>query len=313
MIASPMARRQVAARTSRGGRATSDAATARPTAASRPMATIRPAGPRLASRCPGSGLAAGVAWRVMPSGNSTAFWKNAAGLARAGAVAAARATAVTADTTANQIASRMPSREASMAASTGSTGQAVAFIAHATPMTRPAVTGRDGRMSRASARQSNPSTGGSVMPTASGSAHSGEASASMEYLATDLRQPAHRDAPCGVPRHSEATSSTAVATASHGLVSPARPGSPAALGSPKTAMTGRYGLYDIQPTSCPAGRYGLPWRSSRLADLVTTVTSAVIGARRASQASGATTAPARPGRSAATESGQRHVRTADRA
>jgi hypothetical protein len=278
------------------------------------MAAVRPSGPALASACPGSGLAAGVACEVRPRGNATTFWKNAAGLATsAGAVAATRAPAVTTEAAANRAAERVPSRAASMMAMTGSAGQAVAFIAQAAPMTRPARTGREGRPTRASARQSSANTGGSVMPTASGSAHSGEASASIAYRVTDRRQPAHRDAPCGVPRLNEAASSPAVARTSHGLVSPARPASPAALGRPNTAITGRYGLYEVHPTSCPAGRYGLPCRNSRTADLVTTVTSAVGGPRSASQTSGAATAQARAGRSASSDRGQRQDKAAESA
>jgi hypothetical protein len=278
------------------------------------MAAMRPAGPALASACPGSGLAAGVACEVRPSGNATTFWKNAPGLVtRAGAVAATSAPAVTTEAAANLLAARVPSRAASRTAIIGSAGQAVAFIAQAKPMTRPAATGREGRTTSASARHSSASTGGSVMPTASGSAHSGEASASMVNRVTDRRQPGHRDAPCGVPRLNEAASNPAVARASHGLVSAARPARPAAFGRPNMAITGRYGLYEVQPTSCPAGRYGLPCCSSRTADLATTVTSAVDGSRSASQVSGTAMAQASAGRSASSEPGRRQDRTADRA
>src|SRR5258708_145822 len=188
-----MARRQMAARVSAGGRTTSDAATARATATSRPMAATCPAGPVMASRGPGSGLAPRVGRGGAPRGNATGLLENAGG--------------------------------------PGSNAGA-----------RPASAGCDRRAVRASPRQISASTGGSVMPTASGSAQTGEATASTTYRATDPRQEAQRLAPCGMPRLNATANTAADAAASQGLGSPTRPGSPAALGMPKIAIPGRYGL-----------------------------------------------------------------------
>jgi hypothetical protein len=55
-----MVSRQIAAGTSRGGRMTSQTATARPAANKRPTETTCPAVPIEESKCPGSRLSAGV-------------------------------------------------------------------------------------------------------------------------------------------------------------------------------------------------------------------------------------------------------------
>src|SRR5262249_2054586 len=68
---SPSARRQAAARASAGGRTISETAKPSPAAISRATAAQCPASPVVASRCPGSGLAAGVLCVDKPSGNST--------------------------------------------------------------------------------------------------------------------------------------------------------------------------------------------------------------------------------------------------
>ena len=74
---SPRARRHAAARGPAGGRTMSETAKPSPAATSRPTAAQWPAIPVMASRCPGSGLAAGVLCWVRPSGNSTVFCRNA--------------------------------------------------------------------------------------------------------------------------------------------------------------------------------------------------------------------------------------------
>jgi len=80
------------------------------------------------------------------------------------------------------------------------------------------------------------------MPTASGSAQTGEATASTAYHATDPRQEAQRVARCGMPMLNARANTPADAAASQGRGSPSRPGSPAAFGMPKIAIAGRYGL-----------------------------------------------------------------------
>src|SRR5215831_8701766 len=156
-------------------------------------------------------------------------------------MATTRTAAVTRDEMHRRAAARAPSRLASRAAITGTAGQAITFIAPATPTATPATTGRDRRAVRASARHISASTGGSVMPTASESAKSGEATASTVYRRTDRRQDAHPVTLCGMPRLNATASTAADARASHGLGSPSRPGSPAAFGRPKAVMAGKYG------------------------------------------------------------------------
>jgi hypothetical protein len=73
ITASPQASRHAVARTLAGGRKMSEITKPSPAAASSPTATQWPSIPVLASRCPGSGLAAGVLCLVSPSGNNTVF------------------------------------------------------------------------------------------------------------------------------------------------------------------------------------------------------------------------------------------------
>src|SRR5215470_9262085 len=153
-----------------------------------------------------------------------------------------RTAAVTRDEMHRRAAGRAPSRLASRAAVTGRAGQAITFIAHATPMATPASTGCERRAVSASARHISASTGGSVMPTASERARMGEATPSTAYRRADLRQEAHPVTECGKPRPNATASNAADASASQGLGSPISPGSPAAFGRPKTVMAGKYGL-----------------------------------------------------------------------
>src|SRR5690349_3110319 len=112
----------------------------------------------------------------------TAFWMIVAGWAnRAGAVATTRAAAVTTDDAAKRPAARAPSRDQNMAASTGPSGHAVTFSAHAAPRTSPARTAQEGRAARASASSMSASTGGSVVITARLSAITGEDTAKAVY------------------------------------------------------------------------------------------------------------------------------------
>src|SRR5258708_6864902 len=223
---------------------------ATPAVIRRMLAAGGPAGPRVASRWPGRGLWAGDLALVRPSGYKIVFWIRAAGaVMEAGASAAARPRVVATAMAANRAAARAPPRAAIMAASTASAGQAVYFIAQATPRTTAAsragrasaaarvraaaarvlAAGRAGRVSRARARQVRASTGGSVMPRAIGNAITGEA----------VAKAARRSGAGWAAARNAAASSRKVAAASQGRGSPASPGRPSALGSPKIAMTGR--------------------------------------------------------------------------
>jgi hypothetical protein len=240
--ASPAASRTAVGRAVRGGRRASHQANAATAIASGASAAHIPAGPAAASRWPGSGLAAGLRWRVRPSGNRIAFWTVApVWNSAAGAAAAIAATAVTAAVVVNRQPTRVPCAAAS-AAMTGTAGQAMAFSAHAMPAARAAR--RGARSASASATHSNAITGRSVPPVASGSASTGEASASA-VLRSACRG--------GAPGMRNARYTPAVpARASHSLGLAGQPARPAASGSPKTAISGSYGSYAstwVRPTA----------------------------------------------------------------
>ena len=164
------------------------------------------------------------------------FRRIAAGaVSAAGASAAASATAVPSVVTTNLTAARPPSRTATMTASTARAGQAVYFIAQATPRTTAGCQLSPRRRVRsARARQVRAITGGSVMPMASGKAMTGDETAAAARPRARPRRPA-------VIRK-VANSRPNVAAASQGRGSPRMPGRPRAFGRPKTAITGRYGL-----------------------------------------------------------------------
>jgi hypothetical protein len=210
----------------------SDAPITRLAAPRRPIAAHWPGGPIDASRCPGSGLAALVRYLVRPSGNSTVFWKNAAGaVTEAGAVATISASAVPATVTANLIVARAPCLTASMAAMIGRAGQAVALMAQAAPsaMAAAGCTRRCGLTEMpAMVRLSSASTGGSVSPVASGSASTGELKANA----------AARSAPPGLAMRNALTRTAAAVTPIQSLGLPAALCRPAAPGSPKIAIAG---------------------------------------------------------------------------
>jgi hypothetical protein len=183
---SPTASRAAAARVSRGGCAASHQANARTAATSSTSSAHRPAGPAVASRWPGRGLAAGVRCLVSPSGNSTAFCSALPGSrSTAGAHAAIAATAARTARTAKRPACALPRVTAIVAASTGRAGQAVALRAQAMPVATAAVRGaraeragviRAGVMT-ARDRHSSAITGTSVPPVATWSDMTGEARA----------------------------------------------------------------------------------------------------------------------------------------
>jgi hypothetical protein len=251
--ASPAASRTAADRAVRGGRRASHQAEAATAIASGASAAHFPAGPAAASRWPGSGLAAGLRWLVRPSGNRIAFWTVApAWNSAAGAAAAIAATAVTAAVVVNRQPTRVPRAAASSAAMTGTAGQPKAFSAHAMPAARAAR--RGARSASASATHSNAITGRSVPPVASGSASTGEASASA------VLRSACRGGAQGM-RNARYTPAVP-ARASHSLGLAGQPVRPAAFGSPKTAISGSYGSYASTWVRPAAGRYGVPWRSS---------------------------------------------------
>jgi hypothetical protein len=219
----------------------SEIAKASPAATIRTTAAQCPAIPVWASRWPGSGLAAGVLCLVRPSGNSTMFCRNAYGLPSAdGASAADRARPTTTVAPTKRQAVLAPSRAASIAVKTGTAGHAVAFMAHATPRATAARTMLDGRAISARVRNISAITGGSVMPTASGNAITGEAAMNTVDSRTPCRQESQRR--CGAAMANAVQISTIDTAVSHTRGSASRPDTPSALGSPNTAMTGRYGL-----------------------------------------------------------------------
>src|SRR6516162_632912 len=166
-----------------------------------------------------------------------------------GASAAASAMAVPSVMAANLTAARPPSLAATMTVSTASAGQAVYFIAQATPRTAagcqasPVI-----RMSSARARQVRAITGGSVMPIASGKAITGDERAAaarqsaMPRLDVIRLGTAQLAANLLAVTRNVANSRPNVTAASNGRGSPRMPGRPSAFGRPNTAITGRYGL-----------------------------------------------------------------------
>jgi hypothetical protein len=245
-----MASRAAAAPVSRGGYAASHQANARATAASSASAAHRPAGPAVASRWPGSGLAAGVRCLVRPSGNSTAFCSALSGSSSsAGAQAVMAATAVSAARTAKRPACALPRVTAIVAASTGRAGHAVALRAQARPVAtaeargaRVGWAGRAGRVGVKTARDRHSSaiTGTSVPPVVTCSAMTGEASAKT-VLRSAVRPGASRSAAASRNARYRAAAPVRV---SQNRGSPAQPGrtppppAPTACGSPKAAMSG---------------------------------------------------------------------------
>jgi hypothetical protein len=133
-----------------------------------------------------------------------------------------------------------PCRTATAAAKTGTAGQAVAFIAHATPRARAARNSPDGRAISARVRNINAMTGGSVIPTASGNAITGEAAKKTVDSVVLCRHPSHRR--CGAATVNAAQISAMDTAVSHSRGSANSPEAPSARGRPNTAMTGRYGL-----------------------------------------------------------------------
>ena len=137
-------------------------------------------------------------------------------------------------------ADRAPPRAASAAANTGIAGQAVAFIAHATPRAMAARSSPDGRAISARVRNISAITGGSVMPTASGNAITGDAAKkTVESVVLRRHESQCR---CGAATVNAAQISAMDTAVSHSRGSANRPDAPSALGRPNTAMTGRYGL-----------------------------------------------------------------------
>jgi hypothetical protein len=257
-----------------GGRSASQPANASADAVSSANAAHWPAGPAVASRWPGSGLAAGVRCRARPSGNSTAFRRVAPGSSgAAGAAASIAAAAVSAVIPANRQPAFGPRPAASMTAITGTAGQAVALSAQAMPVTMAALPGA--RAAAARATHSSAITAMSVPPFATCNDTTGEAAANaVAGSARRDRTPEIRNA-----RYPPA----APARNSHSRGLPAQPARPAADGKPNTAISGSYGSYVSTPDSRAAGRYGVPWRSSSPPARATTVSDP---------------SPARPGRPA---------------
>jgi len=169
------------------------------------------------------------------------FCRNEYGLASAsGANRTASTPAITTVAAAKRQAFRAPSRAASIAVKTGTAGQAVAFMAHATPSAAAALISPDGRAISARVRNISAMTGGSVIPTASGNAITGEAAMNTVDSSTSYRQPSQ--CRCGAATLNAAKINAMDTAVSHTRGSPNRPCAPSAFGIPNTAMTGRYGL-----------------------------------------------------------------------
>jgi adenosylhomocysteinase len=241
MTASPRASRQAEALASAGGRIMIHRAKPIPAATSSPTAAQCPAIPVSASRCPGSGLAAGVLCLVRPSGNSTVFCRNEYGLvSAAGAIATASNTASPTAVTRKRQAFFAPSRAPSIAVKTGTAGHAVAFMAHATPRAAAARIRPDGRAISANETNISAITGGSVIPSASGNAIIGEAAMKTVDSRTPCRQSSQ--CRCGAAILNAPQIKAMDTAVSHTRGSANKPLAPSAFGIPNTAMTGRYGL-----------------------------------------------------------------------
>jgi len=150
----------------------------------------------------------------------------------AGADAAVAATAVSAAMTANRapraVARPVGPLAASMAARTGTAGQAVALRAHATPAVTAALSGH--RAASARDAHSNAITGTSVPPVAICSEMTGEATANAVFLTAAAPAPPRIRNPAKIP--------AIPAKLNHSRGLPAQPDSPAAFGNPKTAISG---------------------------------------------------------------------------
>src|SRR5215469_10591128 len=170
----PMTSRHPTAWASFGGLTSRDTPTATPATTTSAIATQRPAGPAVAIRCPGSTLAAGLTTLAMPSGNAIVLATIAPGATASAGPSAITTTAAT--TRPNAATARLPWVDRISTRATASAGQAVAFIATASPRTSPAAAGpgQDGSRplaagrsqdrsrplaATASPRQSRPSTG----------------------------------------------------------------------------------------------------------------------------------------------------------
>jgi hypothetical protein len=148
--------------------------------------------------------------------------------------------AITSVAAAKRQARLTPSRAASIAVKTGTAGQAVAFMAAATPRAAAARYSPDGLAISARVRNISAITGGSVMPTASGNAITGEAAMKTVDSRIPFRQSSQ--CRCGAATANAAQIKAIDTAVSHTRGSAHRPVAPSALGSPNTAMTGRYGL-----------------------------------------------------------------------
>jgi hypothetical protein len=155
----------------------------------------------------------------------------------AGASAAVSPIAVPSAVAVNLAAARRPSVTTTMTTSTARAGQAVYFIAQTTPRATAGCQPLPPNLiSSASARQVRAITGGSVMPSASGNAITGEEIASAARPAGVTGIPPIR---LILLILKAANRSRKVTAASQGRGSASRPGRPSAFGSPKTAITGR--------------------------------------------------------------------------
>ncbi|HEX2820209.1 MAG TPA: hypothetical protein VHO07_08605 [Streptosporangiaceae bacterium] len=136
------------------------------------------------------------------------------------------------------------------------------------PRASPAATGFGpfSRQSRAKPRHMNATMGTSVPPTHSSNAMTGDAVISRAQRAQSLA-PAIRNAAANTMRNT---------TPNHTRGSVSRPWPNSACGTPKAAISGRYGLYwlgSVVVASTLGLLYGVPWWISVLAEVATTPTS----------------------------------------
>jgi hypothetical protein len=144
----------------------------------------------------------------------------------------------------NLTAVRGEARTQVKTASTGTTAHAVDFIAQATASTSAARMnpGRGFALARARVRQVSAMIGGSVTPTVSGKATSGEATEIAASTAVRRRQSRQPRTGWGEMSAKAAVSATTVTSEVQILGSPSNPGSPASRGRPNSSISGRYGL-----------------------------------------------------------------------
>src|ERR1700733_4802652 len=164
----------------------------------------------------------------------------------------------------NLTAARFPSRTASSAIATASAGHAVAFMDAETPSARPALTG-SGCHRYAKPRHRNATIGTSSPPVARLKAITGQPATSTVQRAGSFAL-ARRSANQNTTTNARPNHIRGSVTALSAIV----------RGTPKSDITGRYGLYAfglVVEASAAAPAYGMPWWMRLMPDWATTATS----------------------------------------